>query len=53
MLVYFLATRNVTDIWYILRPLGKFCDNLACCPVFGKLYREKSGNPAKVAYLID
>jgi hypothetical protein len=41
------------DIWsiirpflYILRPLGIFCSYLVYFPPFGKLYQEKSGNPA-------
>jgi hypothetical protein len=38
-LVYF------PDIWYILWHFGIFCGHLVYFHRFGKLYREKSGNP--------
>jgi hypothetical protein len=34
------------DIWYSLWPFGIFYGYLAYFSRFGKLYQEKSGNPA-------
>jgi hypothetical protein len=39
-LVYFVV------IWYILWSFGIFCGNLVYFPLFGMLYKTKSGNPA-------
>jgi hypothetical protein len=38
-----------TAKWYILGPFNTFCDHLVhiFLPVFGMLYREKSGNLAR------
>jgi hypothetical protein len=38
-LVYFVV------IWHILRPFGIFYGHLVYFPRFGKLLKEKSGNP--------
>jgi hypothetical protein len=40
-LVYFVA------VWDILWTLGTFFPVLVCLVCFGKLYQEKSGNPAR------